>query len=204
MDVPAGDALVVRQGDERQNLQLIGVLIRAAGADADHARRFLSRLLTGESVYVEYEPGGPAPNRENRRRAYVYRVPDGLFVNLELIRQGYAPVFTSAPFEHEELFQTYERLARTHEKGVWNPAAADVSGRSASRPAADQAGTSSAKSGENRGSEPPPDGAVYVTRTGRKYHMKDCQYVRNGGQPISLKAARQQGYTPCSRCKPAE
>jgi hypothetical protein len=41
---------------------------------------------------------------------------------------------------------------------------------------------------------------VYVTRTGKKYHGTNCCYLSRGRTPISLKEARKQGYTPCSRC----
>ena len=41
---------------------------------------------------------------------------------------------------------------------------------------------------------------VYITRTGEKYHKAGCQYLRQSSIPISLSDARQQGYTPCSKC----
>jgi len=43
---------------------------------------------------------------------------------------------------------------------------------------------------------------VYVTRTGRKLHKKDCRFVRTGARPISRAEALKLGYTPCSVCKP--
>src|SRR3989442_3238378 len=41
---------------------------------------------------------------------------------------------------------------------------------------------------------------VYVTRTGKKYHGPNCPYLSRSKIPVSLKEARQQGYTACSRC----
>lgn len=41
---------------------------------------------------------------------------------------------------------------------------------------------------------------VYITKTGRKYHADGCQYLRRSQIPMSLKQAKAQGYTPCSRC----
>jgi len=46
----------------------------------------------------------------------------------------------------------------------------------------------------------PEERTVYITRTGRKYHGRSCQYLRKSRIPISLKEARGQGYTACSRC----
>ena len=41
---------------------------------------------------------------------------------------------------------------------------------------------------------------VYVTRTGKKYHGPNCPYLSRSRISISLKEAKEQGYTACSRC----
>lgn len=41
---------------------------------------------------------------------------------------------------------------------------------------------------------------VYVTNTGSKYHKSWCSYLNQSKIPITLKKAKAQGYTPCSRC----
>lgn len=41
---------------------------------------------------------------------------------------------------------------------------------------------------------------VYVTNTGSKYHKSWCSYLNQSKIPISLKNAKAQGYTACSRC----
>ncbi len=41
---------------------------------------------------------------------------------------------------------------------------------------------------------------VYITNTGSKYHRGNCSYLNQSKIPISLNAAKAQGYTPCSRC----
>jgi hypothetical protein len=46
------------------------------------------------------------------------------------------------------------------------------------------------------------DVTVYVTRTGEKYHVGSCSYLRQSKISISLSEAKRQGYTPCSRCNP--
>lgn len=43
---------------------------------------------------------------------------------------------------------------------------------------------------------------VYVTESGRKFHRKDCRYVKKGGRPLTREEAVKLGYTPCSICKP--
>lgn len=45
---------------------------------------------------------------------------------------------------------------------------------------------------------------VYITDTGTKYHRDGCQYLKKSQIAISLKEAKAEGYTPCSRCHPPE
>ena len=61
---------------------------------------------------------------------------------------------------------------------------------------------------ESETSEPQPsedtpvkDMSVYVTRTGKKYHLGSCSSLRRSKIPISLAEAKQK-YSPCSRCNP--
>ena len=43
---------------------------------------------------------------------------------------------------------------------------------------------------------------VYITATGHKYHRYSCSYLANSCYSISLSDAVNNGYGPCSRCKP--
>ena len=45
---------------------------------------------------------------------------------------------------------------------------------------------------------------VYVTRTGKKYHLADCHSLKKSKRRISLSAAKQDGYIACKRCSPAQ
>ena len=78
---------------------------------------FMHNLLIGESVYLRFDE-----DREDnfeRMLAYLYRAPDGLFVNLEIVRQGYGRVEVRFPLKHKELFLHYEQIAKETRKGVW-------------------------------------------------------------------------------------
>jgi hypothetical protein len=44
---------------------------------------------------------------------------------------------------------------------------------------------------------------VYITKSGQKYHASTCRHIRSSGYSISLSKAQEQGYTPCSVCKPS-
>lgn len=196
----SGSVLVVRRDGADTTLRLIGLHVPEEGASVDEARAGLTRLLAGESVYLESEPDWPAQDSDERTWAYVYRAPDGLFVNLELVRQGYARVASAQPFGQEELLRAYERHARTNRKGLWGPSA---SARTASQPASKPAARKNPDPTGGR-AKTDADDPVYVTPHGKKYHRKSCQYVKDGGTALTLKEARQKGYTPCSRCKPPE
>lgn len=43
---------------------------------------------------------------------------------------------------------------------------------------------------------------VYVTPSGSRYHEKGCDYLSDKAFPISLKEAKKNGYTACSKCNP--
>lgn len=43
---------------------------------------------------------------------------------------------------------------------------------------------------------------VYVTPSGSRYHEKGCDYLSDKAFQISLKEAKKNGYTACSKCNP--
>ncbi|MCB1188458.1 hypothetical protein KDL29_14945 [bacterium] len=44
---------------------------------------------------------------------------------------------------------------------------------------------------------------VYVTKTGKKYHLDGCQYLRQSKIKTTLAEAR-KAYDPCKVCKPPQ
>ncbi|MCU0306797.1 MAG: thermonuclease family protein [Thermoleophilia bacterium] len=84
------------------------------------AAAFARRLLPpGTTVRLERDV--EARDRFGRDLAYVHRVRDDLFVNAELVRQGYATPFTVPP--NDRLATTFVRLAgeaRTAGRGLWS------------------------------------------------------------------------------------
>jgi micrococcal nuclease len=80
------------------------------------ASRFLKQLLTGKRVRVEYDQA--RYDRYHRTLAYLF-LPDGTFVNEEIIRQGYGFAYTRYPFRYLERFREREREARLSNLGLW-------------------------------------------------------------------------------------
>ncbi len=224
--VDARTLLLEREG-KQQRVRLLGVAWPREEADRAAAVGFLERLLTGERVRViepdeatgpadghaagetEEQAGSGAEEAEAEPsslgpRVLVYREPDKLLVNLELIRQGYAPVAARPDFELQRTFRVYELHAREIERGIWRVDRATA--QTAPPPPAAGAAESLGQANRQPANAPgTADGqfVVYVTKSGRKYHLADCQYVRSGASAIALAQAREK-YEPCSRCEPPQ
>lgn len=227
-----GDALIIQMGDKQKQIGLVGCGLPQARPAADAAKRFLANLLEGESIYLEYEAEWHDTEQVGRDWAYVYRAPDGLFVNFEIVRQGYTRVRADQPFAAVALFRAYEQRARELRKGMWGaaptagddrspgrtvvtakgeePAPKAASGKEAETgkprpPAAENGG--GAKPGEKGGESGAASAAdestmVFITRTGKCYHRSDCEHVKKSGRQITLKEAKEKGLSPCQTCDP--
>ena len=120
-----GDTFEIQYEGRPTSVQLIGVdapeTVRSGKPPepyGEEATRFLQDLLLDESVYFRFDEN--KWDKYDRILGYVYRVSDGIFLNLEMIREGYARVDTRYPFKYEELFTDYESRARTDRKGLWS------------------------------------------------------------------------------------
>lgn len=84
------------------------------------ASAFLSSLLpqgTGLRLVGDVEQR----DHYDRLLAYAYRLPDGLFVNAELVREGYADVLTVPPnVAHSRELLELSRAARAAGRGLWS------------------------------------------------------------------------------------
>ena len=136
-EIPAQDftgqtaykVLGVTAGD-RVTLDIDGKLVGVSllGVDAPEKRRpysreatsFLKTLLKDKAVFME---AGTffGPKVPGRRAVYLFRAPDGLFVNLEVLRQGYGRAHRGH-HKFSALFERHENEARKSDKGVWGPA----------------------------------------------------------------------------------
>ncbi|HUT60835.1 MAG TPA: thermonuclease family protein [Phycisphaerae bacterium] len=111
---------------EKTAVRLLGVAPVQTGGNGGRpmpfsriASRFLRNMLIGEYVYLEYDDNVADQDADGQTVAYVYRAPDGLFVNLEVVRQGFGLTATDYGFEEKATFQTYEQKAQADDKGIW-------------------------------------------------------------------------------------
>lgn len=183
-----GDTVEIDYQGEATKVRLIGVdtpetvppskPVEVYGKEASN---FTKNLLIGESVYLRFDV--EQTDKYGRLLVYLYRAPDGLLVNLEIVRQGYGHAYTRFPFKHMELFRHYGTKAREAGKGLYGTPQARTEGIAS--PAVASGGT----------------GQVYVTRTGKKYHRDGCRSLSKSKLPISLADAKKR-YSACSRCNP--
>ena len=86
---------------------------------AKAAARENERLIGGQEVRLRYD--AERRDRYGRLLAYVYRAGDGLFVNAELVRLGYARTLTIPPdVAHADEFRRLARAARAAGRGLWS------------------------------------------------------------------------------------
>jgi micrococcal nuclease len=119
-----GDTIVVRGG---HHIRLIGVDTpetkdprRPVQCFGPQAAAFLESLVP-RGAAVRLVGDTEARDVYDRTLAYAYRLPDGLFVNAELVRQGYAQVLTIPPnVAHTDELVALAAEARNQSRGLWS------------------------------------------------------------------------------------
>lgn len=120
------DALI--EGRE-ERIRLIGIDTPETRPDqpiecyGPEATNFLEELLpVGTPIRIERDVVGR--DDFGRVLGYVYRVSDGIFVNYEIVRQGFAQPLTIPPnVTHEDLFVDASRAAEADDTGLWSACA---------------------------------------------------------------------------------
>jgi len=206
------DTIIVKIEDKTRRYQLLGVdasEIYSKGRTPDPqaliARRFIEQLILGESVYLQHDPSFDRDSA-SRLAAYIFRAPDMLLVNLELIRQGYAKYNHRTPTLYNDAFDYYQSKAIELNRGIWNPHPETRPEQSFQDQATEPAAIPSDQT-------PPPDDRVqsvpdnatpiYITKFGKKYHTKDCPHLTESQHQVN-RDDLDESYQPCKTCKPDE
>jgi micrococcal nuclease len=142
---------------------------------AHKAKAVLSDLTLGKTVRLEYDR--QRYDHYGRLLAYIF-LPDGTFVNAELVRRGLARVYFHAPNDrYREVFLAAQKEALEAKRGVWRQLL--------------------------RQDEP-----YYLgNRNTWRLHRPGCPLGAKMAPAHrvrleSLKDAYLQGYSPCRSCKP--
>jgi micrococcal nuclease len=124
--VTDGDTINVSIGDQHEAVRLVGIDTpevkdpqKPVECYGEAASTFTKQLLP-KGTAVRLERDAEARDKYGRLLAYVYRAGDGMFVNLELARQGYAAVLTIPPnVAHAQDFEAAVAAARAANLGLW-------------------------------------------------------------------------------------
>ncbi|MBP2030637.1 micrococcal nuclease [Methanohalophilus levihalophilus] len=109
-----GDTLVLTSGEK---VRLIGINTPEVGElYYDEATAFLSELVLGKEVLLE----GDTSNRDKYGRLLRYVRVNGIFVNEQLVREGFAEEKAYEPdTRYQPLFEEAEGYAQAHDLGIW-------------------------------------------------------------------------------------
>ena len=121
-----GDTIVVRIGGREEHVRLIGIdtpethkpdtPVECFGPEA---AAHMSELLP-DNTPVRLERDIEARDRFDRLLAYVYRDRDGLFVDLAMVKDGFAGTLAIAPnYAHRHEFEQAEAEAQQNRLGLW-------------------------------------------------------------------------------------
>lgn len=121
-----GDTLVIDFEGERERVRLIGIDTPESVAEnrpdqcygVEASNRMSELLPAGTEIFLTRDV--EARDQYGRLLAYIYRADDDLFVNLAMVEEGYAGVFTFPPnVTYAELFVEAAARAREADLGLW-------------------------------------------------------------------------------------
>lgn len=123
-----GDTIVVAMGGTNETIRLIGVNTpesvdprRPVECFGKESSQKASDFLAGRKVQLVVDPSQGDRDKYNRLLRYVFR-DDGLFVNKQMIQDGYAYEYTYAiPYQYQSEFREAQQQAQEANVGLWNP-----------------------------------------------------------------------------------
>lgn len=177
IEVIDGDMIKVEIDGETYKVRYIGIDTpelhhpsKPVEKYAQEAYEFNKGLVDGKELRLIKDIS--ETDKYSRLLRYVY-VGD-LFVNAELVKQGYAYALSYPPdVAHSDEFVELQAQAREAGLGLWAPEIA-----------------------EEPKEEEKKELTVYITRTGECYHSAGCGYLSRSCIPIDLDDAKARGYRP--------
>ncbi len=121
-----GDTIHVRAGGREDTVRYIGIdtpesvkpdtPVQCFAKEASHEN---SRLVDGQAVRLVLDR--EARDRYGRLLAYVYRASDGLFVNEQLVKLGFAKTLEIRPnTRYANRFSVLQIAAQARGRGMWS------------------------------------------------------------------------------------
>jgi len=184
-----GDTIHVGLSDRDWSVRLIGINTPETGQYYfEEAKDKMEELVGGKAVLLKKDVS--ETDRYGRLLRYVYL--GDLFVNAEMVKEGYAQAATYPPdVKYADLFVSLEREARENGLGLW--ALASISPTPSSTPSPSPTQTTAAN---------------YIGNSNTKvFHRPTCKYVSQiAPEHIVYFSTREEaisaGYRPCKVCNP--
>jgi micrococcal nuclease len=117
-----GDTISAMVGNHFEKIRLIGIDAPEIGQQpwGEIAKRHLQEMLVSSSWKVTVEYDVEMRDKYGRLLAYL-RTKDGRMVNREMVRGGYAVLFTMPPnVKYVKEFVAAEKYARKKKIGIWS------------------------------------------------------------------------------------
>jgi len=120
VEVIDGDTFI---SDDNRHIRLIGINAPEKGSFYfNESRIFLDLLIGGKEISLESDV--EEYDQYQRTLSYIYF--KDLFVNMEMVRNGFANVYTNPPnVKYDEIFLDAERFSRENELGLWEKSEID-------------------------------------------------------------------------------
>jgi len=116
-----GDTVSVITGRKKEIVRLIGIDAPEMGQRpwGRMAKRHLEGIISGSGWRVTIEFDVQERDRYGRLLAYLWTV-DGRLINLEMVRDGYAVLYTFPPnVRHLDILREGQHYARERRLGIW-------------------------------------------------------------------------------------
>ncbi len=121
-----GDTFKVSIGGSIITVRILGINTpetvdphKAPECFGHEASDYTKSLLGGKKVQLHFNPNRELKDKYGRYLAYTYR-DDGLFVNEELLKGGFAREYTyGTPYSFQQEFRSIEADAKKEKRGLW-------------------------------------------------------------------------------------
>jgi micrococcal nuclease len=122
-----GDTIKVDIDGKTETIRLIGIdtpetvdprkVVQCFGKEASNKAK---EWLSGKTVELEADASQGERDKYDRLLRYV-KIKDGIFYNLEIIKQGYAHEYTyNTPYKYQSDFKAAEKYATDNKLGLWS------------------------------------------------------------------------------------
>ncbi len=157
------------------------------------AKEFVLNRVLNKEVVVEVTD----TDRYGRKIGKIYY--DDNYLNKEMVKNGYAWWYETCA-KNDNALKEAQEYARNYKLGLWkskNPLEPWKYRRN--KKSNSKTFIKSDNNSKIEGKKDKVSQVVYVTKSGKKYHHKECSYLKSIYASYTIEEAEALGYEPCSR-----